>query len=188
MDYVIILLVAAVTFGLCFLVDKGVAKLQQKQVQRHSGKAVRLSKKYGSIGLILVVLGIAAMLYGGTWLIYAAAVLVMLVGAGLAIAYLTHGIYYDADGFLVTSFGKKDVVYSYSAIRGQQLYNSYGQILIELEMDDGSVVQLQSGMTGRYDFMDFAFARWCESKGLSPENCSFHDPANSCWFPTAQED
>ena len=188
MDFVIIIVVAAVTFGLCFLVDKGFEKMLKKQAQRHSGLAVRLSKKYGSIGLIMAVLGVAGVLFGDSWLMYVASALVILIGLGLVVYYMTYGVYYDEDTFLVTSFGKKSTVYRYSQIRCQQLYNSYGQIVIELQTDDGKTFQLQAGMTGVYAFMDKAFDRWCTQKGISRDGCSFHDPDNSCWFPPAQEE
>ena len=64
MVYVAVILVAAAVFGVCFLVDKGFTKLFRSQSQHYSGTAVRLNKKYGSIGLILAVFGIGAILTG----------------------------------------------------------------------------------------------------------------------------
>ena len=60
MDFLIVIAVMAAAFGLFFLIDKGFTKLFRSQAQHFSGKAVRLSKRYGSIGIILVGLGIAA--------------------------------------------------------------------------------------------------------------------------------
>ena len=59
-----ILLVAGAVFGICFLVDKGFTKAFRSQVQHQSGLSVRPNKKYGAFGLILVVLGLAAVFAG----------------------------------------------------------------------------------------------------------------------------
>ena len=64
MEYVAVIIVAAVVFGVCFLVDKGFTKLFRSQAQHMSGLAVRLSKRYGSIGLVIAVIGLAAILMG----------------------------------------------------------------------------------------------------------------------------
>lgn len=188
MEIVIILVVAALVFGLCFLVDKGFAKLFRNQQQHHSGLAVRLSKRYGSIGLIIAVLGLAAIFTGlsdGMLMLICGCVLVA-VGICLVVYYMSFGVFYDEEAFVYTSFGKKSITYQYSDIQAQQLYNSYGNIIIELQMTDGRTVQLQSGMDGVYPFLDKAFACWLQQTGHRQEDCAFHDPANSCWFPPAE--
>ena len=58
------ILVIALVFGLCFLVDKGFTKLFRGKVQHQSGKSVRLSKRYGSIGIIMFAIGVAAVFMG----------------------------------------------------------------------------------------------------------------------------
>ena len=62
MSVVFILLVAAAVFGLCFAVDKLFTKLFRSRAQHRSGMAVRASKRYGAFGVILMVLGVAALL------------------------------------------------------------------------------------------------------------------------------
>ena len=189
MEFIAVLLVAALVFGVCFLVDKGFTKLFRSQQQHHSGKAVRLSRRYGSMGLIVAVLGVAALFAGlsQSWLMIAAGCLLILVGTGLVVYYMTFGVFYDADTFLLTTFGKKSTVYRYEDIRCQQLYNSAGNILIELHMADGKALQLQSGMDGVYPFLDHAFDAWLRQSGRTTEDCPFHDPANSCWFPPVED-
>lgn len=184
-----VLIVCALTFGLCFLVDKGFTKKFRSQKQHQSGLSVRLNKKYGAFGLILMALGVAAIFAGingsGTAMWLGGAV-VALVGVGLLVYYMTFGVFYDDDGFVLTTFGKRSTTYRYSQIRGQLLYNAYGNILIELHMEDGRTVGLQAGMTGVYPFLDKAFFSWCEQRGISPRSCEFHDPENSLWFPTME--
>ena len=61
-----ILLVAAVVFGICYLVDKTFAKLFRSKAQHRSGMAVRANKRYGVFGVILSILGIMAICVGVT--------------------------------------------------------------------------------------------------------------------------
>lgn len=190
MEFVAVLIMAAAVFGVCFLVDKGFQKLFRSQAQHHSGLAVRLNKKYGAFGLILFVVGLAALFTGlrEGWVLVAGGVLVMLGGIALVVYYLTYGIFYDADSFVYTSFGKRSVTYQYNQIAQQQLYTLQGGgIIVELQMTNGSAVQIQLQLQGAETFLDQAFAGWCRQKGIRKEDCAFHDPDNSCWFPRVEE-
>ena len=190
MSLVTILIIAAVVFGLCFLADKGFTRLFRSQAQHMSGKAVRLNKRYGSIGLLIAVVGLIAVFMGLSkdWVLVAGGALVVLMGVALVVYYMSYGVFYDENSFIFMSFGKKNKTYYYNAIRAQQLYNNQGHLLIELQMKDGNVIQLQSTMNGCYEFMDHAFAAWLKQTGKRIEDCPYYDPANSCWFPPAMEE
>lgn len=191
MEIAFVLLVAAATFGVCFLVDKGFTKLFRSQSQHYSGLSVRLNKKYGAIGLILCVIGIGAIFTGlsATWVLIAGGAIVTLMGAALVVYYMTFGIFYDKESFVYTSFGKKSVTYRYNQIRAQQVYIVQGgNILVELHMTDGNAVQVQLQLKDADKFLDTAFAGWCAQRGIDPAACDFHDPDNSCWFPKAVEE
>ena len=54
-------------------------------------------------------------------------------------------------------------------------------------MSDGTTVSLQSAMEGIYPFLDTAFTGWCAQTGRDPEQCDFHDPSQSLWFPTVED-
>lgn len=183
------ILIAAVVFALCFALDKGYTKIFRSKAQHASGKEVRVSKRFGSFGLILVVLGTAGLFMGingnDTALIVGGAV-VILVGIALVVYYMGFGIYYDDDSFLCSGFGRKSVTYEYRQIRAQQLYASGNTTVVELYMTDGTSVTVQSTMTGAYDFLDHAFSRWCAQRGIDPAACGFHDPDNSLWFPMVE--
>ena len=185
-----ILIIAAIIFGICYLVDKAFSKLFRSKAQHRSGKAVRVNKRYGVFGVVLTVLGIMAVCIGitdGPVLLWGG-VIVLLMGAGLAAHYLTFGLFYDNESVLYSRFGKKDLTYSYKDITGQKLYLVQGgNIIIELYMTDGSTLSLQSSMDGVYPFLDTAFAGWCRQTGRDPEGCDFHDPSQSLWFPTVEE-
>ncbi len=187
MDIIGVLLVAAVSFGLCFLLDRGYTKLFRGRTQHRSGLSVRLSKKYAVFGIVLVILGIVGLFQAkNDVVLLVGSIIVMLLGACLIMYYMTFGVFYDADSFVLTTFGRKSVVYPFGEIQSQQLFSSRGQIIIELYLSDGRSVGLQAAMTGVYPFLDTAFAGWCRQRGIDPGNCPFHDPANSCWFPRGE--
>ena len=185
-----ILVIAALIFGICYLVDKTFTKIFRSKAQHRSGKAVRASKRYGVFGVILTVLGIMAVCIGitdGPVLIWGGA-FVLLMGIGLAVYYLSFGLFYDDESVLVSNFGKKDTVYYYKNIVGQKLYLIQGgSVVVELHMADGSALSVNSNMEGVYPFLDAAFAAWCRQTGRNPDDCDFHDPSKSLWFPTVED-
>lgn len=185
---IVVILVVLVTFGLCWLCDKGFAKIFRNQEQHHTGLAVRLSKRYAVFGLLSAVLGLSAVFAGAekNTLLLVGGIVLILLGLGLVTYYLSFGIFYDQRSFLYTTFGKRTREYRFGDIVSQQLYNSYGTILIELHMKDGSSVTVQSTTDGVYPFLDAAFAGWLEQTGKTEADCPFHDPANSVWFPPVE--
>ena len=190
MTFFLILLIAAAVFGLCFAVDKAFAKLFRSKAQHRSGMAVRANKRYGLFGVILSVLGVMAICVGisdGSVLLWGG-IIVLLMGICLAMYYLSFGVFYDGETFLLSRFGKKDITYRFDQIQGQKLYLVQGgNVIIELHMTDGNTVSLQSTMDGVYPFLDTAFAAWCMQTGRDPQSCDFHDPSRSLWFPTVEE-
>ncbi len=185
-----ILVIAAIIFGICYLVDKAFARLFRSKAQHRSGRAVRANKRYGIFGVILTVLGILAICVGvtdGPVLIWGG-IFVLLMGICLAVYYLSFGIFYDGESLLYCRFGKKDLTYYYKDIVGQKLYLIQGgSIVVELHMADGSAVSVQSSFDGVYPFLDTAFAGWCLQTGRDPQSCDFHDPSQSLWFPTVED-
>ena len=190
MTFFLILLIAAAVFGLCFAVDKAFAKLFRSKAQHRSGMAVRGNKRYGLFGVILSVLGVMAICVGisdGSVLLWGG-IIVLLMGICLAVYYLSFGVFYDGETFLLSRFGKKDITYRFDQIQGQKLYLVQGgNVIIELHMTDGNTVSLQSTMDGVYPFLDTAFAAWCMQTGRDPQSCDFHDPSQSLWFPTVED-
>ena len=185
-----ILVIAAIIFGICYLVDKAFSRLFRSKAQHRSGRAVRANKRYGIFGVILTVLGILAICVGvtdGPVLIWGG-IFVLLMGICLAVYYLSFGIFYDGESLLYCRFGKKDLTYYYKDIVGQKLYLIQGgSIVVELHMADGSAVSVQSSFDGVYPFLDTAFAGWCLQTGRDPQSCDFHDPSQSLWFPTVED-
>ncbi|MBQ7801489.1 MAG: hypothetical protein IJ375_04090 [Oscillospiraceae bacterium] len=190
MQFLAVLIIAALVFGVCFLFDKAFDKAFRSKAQHKSGLAVRLSKRYAAFGAIMIALGAAALLAGldGSVVLIAGGLLILVTGAALVVYYATFGIFYDADSFILTTFGKKSTTYSFRDIRCQRLYLIQGgSVVVELHMVDGRSVSLQSTMEGSYPFLDVAFAGWCRQTGKKPEDCGFYDPSQHCWFPDMEE-
>ena len=190
MEFLGILLIGAVTFGVCFLLDKGFTGLFRGKAQHKTGLSVRLSQHYGGAGLVLVLLGGLAVYFGwsGSKLLLFCGGFVAALGIALILRYLSFGIYYDSDSLILSTFGKKSKVYSYGDIQAQKLYRvTGGNTVIEVYFVDGRSVSLQSDMKGVYPFLDTAFAGWCCQKGIKAEDCPYYDPENSCWFPSVEE-
>ena len=185
-----IVIAIALTFCACYFVDKGYTKLFRSKQQHKSGLQVRVSKRYASIGLILCILGLLAILtgIGGESVLLIGGFIVLCIGCCLVGHYLSFGIFYDADTFIVTAFGKKNPVYRFRDIRHQKLYLIQGgSIVVELHMADGSAVSVHTAMEGAYPFLDHAFAAWCRQTGRDPKTCEFHDPSRFMWFPGVEE-
>ena len=183
------LILAALVFGACFAVDKGFGKLFRSRKEHRSGLAVKHNKRSALFGLVLAVLGIAGILasLGSSLGLCILSVITLLMALGLIVHYLSFGIYYDAEGFLVSGCGKKDLRYRYYDILEQQLYVVQGgSVIVELHMADHSAVSIQSTMEGALPFLDYAFARWCEQKGMQSNSCHFHDPSQYRWFPEGE--
>ena len=189
MQLVPMLVIAGLAFGFFWFLDKTFTKLFRSKQQHHSGLAVRASKTYGLFGVGLSVLGILGICAGfGNGMVLILGFLVLLLGICLGVYYLSYGIFYDGETFLLSRFGKKDVVHSYREITGQRLYLIQGgSLVIELHLTDGSAVSIQSTMDGVTLFLDTAFAGWCIQTGKDPQSCDFHDPSQSLWFPTVEE-
>lgn len=185
-----LLILAAVVFACCFAVDKGFQKLFRDRPEHQSGLAVKHNKRAALFGLILTVLGIAGVLTGigsDMGLVIMSAI-VLLMGIALIVYYLSFGIYYDEETFLVSSLGKKSKARRYEDIREQKLYVVQGgSTIVELHMTDGSVASVQTTMDGACAFLDHAFARWCDQKGIDSDTCDFHDPSSLQWFPAVEE-
>ena len=187
----IYLIVIAATFGVMFLLDKGLTKLFRSRDQHRSGTAVRLKKHFGILSLALMALGVLGI---GTYFtdrslaLLVGSVLILPGGALLGIYYLTHGIFYDDDSFLYVSFGNRSREYRYGEIRGQKLYEIQGgSLLVELHMTDGKAVSVQSTMEGAMTFLDKAAHARMRQLGLNSHECDWFDEDKGQWFPSVEE-
>lgn len=185
------IIIAALTFGVMYLLDKGFTKLFRSREQHRSGTAVRLKKGYGTGAVLLCVLAVLAVgQYAATksTLMLACGVIIALMGLFLGAYYLTHGIFYDSESFLYSTLGKKSVSYRYGEITGQKLYVLQGgSYVVELYMADGRTVSVETVMPGAYDFLDKAAHARFRQLGLNSAECAWFDAENSCWFPPVED-
>ena len=185
------LLVAAATFGVMFLLDRGLTKLLRSRTQHRSGTAVRLKKHFGILSLALMILGALGIINGllewNLTLLLGGAV-ILPGGVVLGIYYLTHGIFYDDDSFLYVSFGNRSREYRYADIAAQKLYEIQGgSLLVELHMADGTAVSVQGTMEGAYAFLDKAAHARMRQMGLNSHECDWFDEDKGQWFPQVEE-
>lgn len=190
MKMITMLLVAAAVFALCYFVDKAFAKAFRSKAQHRSGLAVRANKRYGLFGVVLIVLGLMGIIGGlRDRVLLFCGIFAAALGIACAVHYLSFGIFYDGESFLISKLGKRERTYFYRDILGQKLYLIQGgNIVVELHMADNSAVSIQTSMDGVYPFLDTAFAGWCIQTGKDPQSCDFHDPSQSLWFPSVEED
>ena len=182
-----IVLVAAATFLLCWLLDKGFQKAFRSAPQHMSGKSVRLNKYNGLAGVILTLLGIVSMVFGGEMLLLVGGGIVLLMGIGFMVYYMGFGVFYDDESFLVMAAGKKNREYRYNQIQTQQLYRNGGHILVELHMTDGTTVAVQGNMDGAPGFLDKAAHARMRQLGLNSHECQWFDETEGRWFPPVEE-
>lgn len=185
------LLTIAATFGIMFLLDKGLTKLFRSRQQHRSGTAVRLKKHYGILSLALMILGtlgIVTYFSDKNLILLIGGLLVLPGGAALGIYYLTHGIFYDDEGFLYTSFGNRSEEYRYADIRAQKLYEIQGgTLLVELHMENGKAVSVQTTMEGAPSFLDKAAHARMRQLGLNSHECPWFDETQGQWFPPLED-
>ena len=185
------LLIIAATFGVMFLLDKGLTKLFRSRQQHRSGTAVRLKKHYGILSLALMILGalgIVTYFSDKNLILLIGGLLVLPGGAALGIYYLTHGIFYDDEGFLYTSFGNRSEEYRYADIRAQKLYEIQGgTLLVELHMENGKAVAVQTTMEGAPTFLDKAAHARMRQLGLNSHECPWFDETQGRWFPPLED-
>ena len=185
------ILIIAATFGVMFLLDKGLTKLFRSRDQHHSGTAVRLKKHFGILSLALMglgLLGIATYFTDRSLALLVGSLLILPGGAVLGLYYLTHGIFYDDDSFLYVSFGRNAREYRYADITAQKLYEIQGgSLLVELHMRDGKTVSVQGTMEGAATFLDKAAHARMRQLGLNSHECDWFDETQGRWFPPVED-
>ena len=169
--------------------DKLFTRLFRNRKEHRSCLAVHYNKRTALFGLLLAVLGIFSTITGvekSRFLLIGG--IVVLIGGILLLAYyLRFGIYYDDKTILVSGFLKKSRSFAYGDIVHQTVLIAGGSLMAEVYFENGSAITVQAHMDGGIAFLDYAFARWCEAKGLNPKECAFHDPSKFRWFPAEEE-
>ena len=122
--YVFVLIVCAVVFLVCFLIDSLLKLLFPKSRLEKSKQVVRPPRRSAVIGVILTFAG-AAMLVKllpekGDLLFILGSIVAVIFGVILLCTYFSFVIYYDDEGFLYKAWGHGKQEFRYSQIRGQR--------------------------------------------------------------------
>lgn len=181
MKYLILLLLLAAVFGLCFLTDKGIAALKQRLSRR---RAVRLPLRYPVLSVLLLLCTPFTAWYG-----ISHHEIMFLIGTALILGVALYAIYtyrttridYDDDTFTFRA-GHRRETFRYRDILGQRVSISRHSVCLLLCLTESNVV-LYNNMLGFARFLETAFAGWCRQKELDPQAQSWHDPADCRWFP-----
>lgn len=186
-----VVIIAAITFAVMFVLDKLFTKIFRGKKQHRSGLSVKLPKRYAITGLLLGLLGVLVLLQlfkQFDTLMLVVGIFLLLMAAGFEAYYLGFGIYYDDESFIYSTFGKPSVTYRYADIDAQQLYvTTGGGILVDLYMRDGGSVGLQSTMQGVYPFLDKACHARFRQLGIDSAQCEWFNESESCWFPPKED-
>lgn len=181
MKYVLLVLFLAAVFGLCFLADRGIGKVQAWAQRR---PVVRLPLHYPVLSLLLLLAAPVSAWYGLTHaapLFFVGAVLLAGISLYAAWTYRRTGIDYTGDHFTFRS-GRQKKTFQFRQIQGQRVAISRGKSCLVLCTEEGNVV-LYSNMQGFTAFLEVAYAGWCRQRGLDPQAQDWHDPQDHRWFP-----
>ena len=180
MQYVILFLIMAAVFGICFLVDR----LCRKIFPGDGRKAVRLPRRSVIFGILLTFFAFAVMLSFWQELsgyLRAGCFIVLAMGLFLLAQYFAFSIRYDAEGFTFRALGKKPYTAKYADILGQKALITRSGVNSSLYLKDGEV-PIFSAQVGAQEFLKTAFAAWCEAKGIDPDTVE-NNPAYLVYFP-----
>lgn len=180
-SFLFVILFMALVFGLCFLVDKGAARLIARA---RAASSVRPPLRYPVLAAALILAAVGCVVFAvvkQSWLYGAAAAVFLAIGVYALVYYRATGISYTDTHFTFRS-GKRRRTFAFGDIEGQRVAVAKTGVCLVLCLGAEQVV-LYSSMQGFGPFLDSAFQGWCRAKGLDPAGQIWHDPANQQWFP-----
>lgn len=185
MTAVILLIIGAITFGLCFLIDWLIKRIKQRKKGTHESHTVRQPTRAIGIGIVLTVAGLALALFWGQALGLWGGLVIFLLGVVLIGSYFVFYINYDEESFTYCTIkGKKR--YLYNQIRGEQVIATRSGINVILYMG-GSTVEMSEGMQGVREFLSHAYYARCRQLNIDPAENPPPAPRELLWFPEPSE-
>ena len=183
--YVFVLIVCAVVFLVCFLIDSLLKLLFPKSRLEKSKQVVRPPRRSAVIGVILTFAG-AAMLVKllpekGDLLFILGSIVAVIFGVILLCTYFSFVIYYEDEGFLYKAWGHGKQEFRYSQIRGQRSLLTRGGVNTILFVGKEEI-NLYSAMQNLNEFLSKAFFKWCAAKGIDPDSVE-NNPRMATYFP-----
>ena len=162
--YIFVLIVCAVVFLICFLIDTLFKVIFPKSKLEKSKQVVRPPRKSAVAGVILTFAGVA--------------VLIKNLAGTPDTLFL---IYFDDEGFLYKAWGHGKKEFRYSQIRGQRSLLTRGGVNTILFVGDEEII-LYSAMQNLNAFLSKAFFKWCAVKGIDPDTIE-NNPRMATYFP-----
>ncbi len=185
MKYLLLLLLCAAVFLVCFLIDKLFSLLLPKSEAEKSGNAVRLPRRNAVAGILLIFVPLVVLLFfipeGGDTLMSVGCAIAIVFGVILLVGYFSFAIYFDDEGFVYKDLRRKKTAYRYSQIRGQRsvLTRSGVNSILFVANDE---INVYSTMQNLNAFLNKAFYKWCEAKKIDPADVE-NNPRMFTWFP-----
>lgn len=183
--YILMLIVCALVFLVCFLIDTLLKVIFPKSKLEKSKQAVRPPRRSAVIGVILAFLGLAVVVRIAPkehdTLLLIGAIGAMVIGAVLLCTYFSVVIYYDDEGFLYKAWGHGKQEFRYSQIKGQRSLLTRGGVNTILFVGDAEI-NLYGAMQNLNAFLSKAFFKWCQVKGIDPDSVE-NNPRMATYFP-----
>ena len=183
--YILMLIVCALVFLVCFLIDTLLKVIFPKSKLEKSRQAVRPPRRSAVIGVILAFLGLAVVVriapQEHDTLLLIGAIGAMVIGTVLLCTYFSVVIYYDDEGFLYKAWGHGKQEFRYSQIRGQRSLLTRGGVNTILFVGDAEI-NLYGAMQNLNAFLSKAFFKWCQVKGIDPDSIE-NNPRMATYFP-----
>lgn len=183
--YILMLIVCAAVFLVCFLIDTLLKVIFPKSKLEKSKQAVRPPRRSAVIGVILAFLGLAVVVRIAPkehdTLLLIGAIGAMVIGAVLLCTYFSVVIYYDDEGFLYKAWGHGKQEFHYSQIKGQRSLLTRGGVNTILFVGDAEI-NLYGAMQNLNAFLSKAFFKWCQVKGIDPDSVE-NNPRMATYFP-----
>lgn len=183
--YILMLIVCAAVFLVCFLIDTLLKVIFPKSKLEKSKQAVRPPRRSAVIGAILAFLGLAVVVRIAPkehdTLLLIGAIGAMVIGAVLLCTYFSVVIYYDDEGFLYKAWGHGKQEFRYSQIKGQRSLLTRGGVNTILFVGDAEI-NLYGAMQNLNAFLSKAFFKWCQVKGIDPDSVE-NNPRMATYFP-----
>ncbi len=176
-------LCGAAVFGLCFLIDRLISRLTRKT---ESTRSVRQPTRAAGIGIVLLVGGIALLLFLKEKLGLIGGIVLVALGAVLIASYFFFRLDYDSEGFTCKTL-RGTTRYSFNQIRAEQALSTRSGIAVMLFVG-GDTVELSEAMQGVRDFLSFAYYARCRQMGIDPEDAPPPAPEDLLWFPPPEDE
>ena len=179
-----IVIICAVVFLLCFLIDRLIRALRPKSGLGKGVKFVRMPRRSFIFGIILLLFPVAAVLF---WLpkdetlLRVGCGVIFAMGILLLYYFFSFSIRYDGQSFEYRDLRHKRTSFTYDQIKGQRSVTTRSGVQTVLFVGDDSLM-LSEAMQGVNEFLSTAFFKWCDLKGIDPDSIE-NNPHMLTYFP-----